>query len=347
VSVSAGDDMAAGQGARAGALAEVGIVAIGRNEGERLRRCIASLPAGIAGAVYVDSASTDDSVSHARERGVAVVELDMSTPFTAARARNAGIARLRQLAPGVRFVQVLDGDCELVNGFVQDALAVMHADASVGVVCGRRRELRREASVYNLLADMEWNTKVGEADACGGDALIRLDAFDAAGGYDETLIAGEEPEMCLRMRRAGFRVRRIDSEMTRHDAAMTHFAQWWRRSVRAGHASAEGAHRHPEDRFCRRTVRSNVLWGFGLPATALGLSAPSSGSSLALFGLYGVLFWRIRSYRMREYGDSAHEASLYAAYCALGKMPQFLGTAQYHVNRLRGRRSTLIEYKRA
>jgi GT2 family glycosyltransferase len=332
---------------RTGALAQVGIVAIGRNEGERLRRCIASLPDGVAGAVYVDSASTDGSVEHARERGVEVVELDMSVPFTAARARNAGIARLRQLAPGLPFVLVLDGDCELVEGFVQDALEVMNADAAIGVVCGRRREQHRAASVYNRLVDMEWNTKVGDTDACGGDALLRLAAFDAAGGYDDTLIAGEEPEMCLRMRRAGFRIRRIERDMTRHDAAMTRFAQWWKRSVRAGHACAEAAHLHPDDYFARRTVRSNVIWGFALPASALGLSAPSSGSSLGLFGLYGALWWRIRSYRMREHGDSAQDAALYATYCVLGKLPQFVGTAQFHANRLRGRRSALIEYKRS
>jgi GT2 family glycosyltransferase len=338
--------MAAGQGARAGALAEVGVVAIGRNEGERLRRCIASLPQGLAGAVYVDSASIDDSVAHARANGIELVELDMAVPFTAARARNAGIARLRQLAPQVRFVQVLDGDCELVSGFIEDALALMRTDTAVAVVCGRRRELQREASVYNMLADMEWNTPIGETAACGGDALIRLTAFDAAGGYDDTLIAGEEPELCLRMRRAGFRIRRIARDMTRHDAAMTRFGQWWKRSVRAGHASAEGAHRHPEDYFSRRTVRSNVIWGFALPAAALGMSAPSSGTSLGLLGLYGALWWRIRSYRLREHGDSAEEASIYATYCVLGKVPQFVGTVQFHTNRLRGKRSAIIEYKR-
>lgn len=334
------------KGARSGALAQVGIVAIGRNEGDRLRRCIASLPPGVAASVYVDSASTDGSVERAREGGVHVVELDMSVPFTAARARNAGIAALRQLAPGLQFALVLDGDCELVEGFAEDALAVMLADATIGVVCGRRRELHRDASVYNRLADMEWNTKVGEAEACGGDALLRLAAYDAVSGYDETLIAGEEPEMCLRMRRAGFRVRRIAREMTRHDAAMTRFAQWWKRSVRAGHACAEAAHRHPDDYFARRTVRSNVIWGCALPAAALGLSGPSSGTSLSLFGLYGPLWWRVRNYRMREHGDDADDASLYATYCVLGKLPQFVGTVQFHANRLRGRRSALIEYKR-
>jgi GT2 family glycosyltransferase len=333
----------AGQGASA--LARVGVVAIGRNEGERLRRCIASLPAGTAAAVYVDSGSSDGSVEHARSRGLEVVELDMSIPFTAARARNAGIARLRELSADVEHVLVLDGDCELCAGFVDAALEVLAGDATAGVVCGRRRELRPDASVYNRLADMEWDTQVGEADACGGDALIRLAAFDAAGGYDPTLIAGEEPEMCLRMRKRGFRVLRIDREMTRHDAAMTTLSQWWKRNQRAGHAAAEGAYRHPEERFNRRTVRSNVIWGCAVPAVAVGMAAPSLGSSFGLFGLYGVLFWRTRRHRMREHRTNPRDASLYAAYCVLGKFPQFAGALQFHTNRIRGRRSGLIEYK--
>jgi GT2 family glycosyltransferase len=314
------------------ALAEVGVVAIGRNEGDRLRRCLASLPKGAAAAVYVDSASTDGSVAFARDLGVQVVELDMSVPFTAARARNAGIARLREVAPAVRFVQVLDGDCELIDGFVADALAAMASDPAIAAVCGRRREIHPEASVYNRLADMEWATLVGEVAACGGDALIRLAAFDAVGGYDAALIAGEEPEMCLRMRHAGYKILRIDRDMTRHDAAITRFGQWWKRNVRAGHACAEGAHRHPDDAFSRHTLRSNMIWGFVVPAAGLHV-------------LYGVLWWRSRRHRMRRHGDSPRDASVYATYCVLGKLPQFLGAVQFHGNRLRGRRSRIIEYK--
>ena len=328
-------------------LAQVGIVAIGRNEGDRLHRCFASLPPGTAGIVYVDSGSSDDSVAQARARAIDVVELDMTVPFTAARARNAGISRLREIAPKLRFVQVLDGDCELVPGFVEEALAVMSADPKVAVVCGRRRELQRDASVYNRITDMEWDTPVGETEACGGDALIRLEAFDAIGGYDDGLIAGEEPEMCLRMRRAGFRIHRIACDMTRHDAAMSRFAQWWRRSVRAGYAAAEGAHGQIADGFNRRITRSNVLWGFALPGLAFAMTLATAGASLLLLCLYAVLFCRVRSYRVREQGDRGPDATAFALYCVLGKLPQFLGALRFELNRLRGRRATVIEYKRA
>src|SRR5207248_7579001 len=109
----------------------------------------------------------------------------------------------------------------------------------VAVVCGRRRERFPEGSVYNRLCDMEWDTPVGEAESCGGDAMMRVKAVRATGGYRAALIAGEEPELCLRLREAGWKVLRLDAEMTLHDAAMTRFGQWWKRAVRAGHAFAE------------------------------------------------------------------------------------------------------------
>ena len=88
--------------------AEVAAVVIGRNEGARLVASLASL-GGVGRVVYVDSGSTDNSLQAARVHGAQVVALDMSRPFTAARARNAGTAALDDPAPA--FVQFLDGDC--------------------------------------------------------------------------------------------------------------------------------------------------------------------------------------------------------------------------------------------
>ncbi len=187
----------------------------------------------------------------------------MTRPFTAARARNAGLARLS----GDGFVQLVDGDCELRPGWVAAALAAMAAHPRAVVVCGRRRERHPEASVWNRLCDREWDTPVGPALACGGDALMRLPALRAAGGFREDLIAGEEPELCLRLRRAGGEVWRIDAEMTLHDAAMTRFGQWWRRSRRAGHAFAEGAALHGAgpDRHWVAETRRALIWGRASP----------------------------------------------------------------------------------
>ena len=169
--------------------ARIGVVAIGRNEGERLRACLESARRDCEALVYVDSGSTDDSVEIARSLGAQVVDLDLSIPFTAARARNAGFERLCREWPDVTYVQFVDGDCELEAGWIAKAEQTLDSE-DWAVVCGRRRERYREATIYNRLCDMEWDTPVGPAAACGGDAMMRVDVFRQVGGFSEDLIAG-------------------------------------------------------------------------------------------------------------------------------------------------------------
>jgi cellulose synthase/poly-beta-1,6-N-acetylglucosamine synthase-like glycosyltransferase len=292
--------------------------------------------------VYVDSGSTDGSVDLARRLGAEVVDLDMEIPFTAARARNTGIVRALELAGGdLGFVLVLDGDCELAPEFFERALSTMKSDPRVAVVCGRRRERHRDASIYNTLCDLEWDTPLGDAEACGGDALLRVSALRQVGGYDEGVIAGEEPELCFRLRRAGWFIRRIDGEMTLHDAAMTHFWQWWRRAVRAGHAYADLYARH---RYWAREVRSILVLGLVVPSLALTAAPATAGCSLGLFGLHAVAYRRALL-RRRARGDSASDAALYARFCVVAKFAQLAGMARFVANRALGRRAEIIEYK--
>ncbi|MGB7409130.1 MAG: glycosyltransferase, partial [Pontixanthobacter sp.] len=220
---------------------KIGLVAIGRNEGERLQRCLRSIPQGIA-VVYVDSASTDDSVAFARSMGADVVSLDLDKPFTAARARNEGYARLADTKPTLQFVQFVDGDCEVEAEWFGAAIEALIKHDEVAAVCGRRRERFPDASFYNRMCDDEWNTPVGYADACGGDALLRRSAFEQVDGYDGAMVAGEEPEMCSRLRAADWRILRIDAPMTIHDADMHHPRQWWLRAIRSGFGYAQVWH---------------------------------------------------------------------------------------------------------
>lgn len=308
-------------------------VVIGRNEGARLVACLASLAGQVDRVIYVDSGSTDGSQAAAATAGAEVVPLDLSRPFTAARARNAGLARAGDAA----FVQFVDGDCEVRPGWIAAALAHMQAHPGAVAVCGRRRERHPEASVYNRLCDREWDTPVGLAMACGGDALMRVAALRAVGGFRENLIAGEEPELCLRLRRAGGEVWRIDAEMTLHDAAMVRFSQWWRRTRRAGHAYAEGAALHgagPERHWVRETRRA-ILWGMAVPAIGLaGALAWPPAVALPLLAWGGQVL-RL----MPRMGAEA------AFFTVLGKVPEALGVAEFHLRRLAGRRAGLIEYK--
>lgn len=327
-------------------MSRVGVVIIGRNEGERLIRCLRSVSGAGASVIYVDSGSTDGSVAAAKEAGAEVVELDLSAPFTAGRARNAGFERLRAVSGGVDLVQFVDGDCELVPGWLERGARELDGRPETAIVAGRVRERFRDASPYNRLCDIEWNGPAGDVAAVGGIMLARVSALLDVGGFNPSLIAGEEPELCLRLRQRGWRIHRLEAEMTLHDAALARFGQWWKRMVRSGHAYAEGfaLHGRPPDRYGAREVRSIGFWGFALPALALAAAWWTRGWSLILLLGYVALAWRIAR-GLRSAGVSPADARLYAFFCVLGKFPQLAGLLKYRIGRLTGRRSALIEHK--
>ena len=329
---------------------QIGVVTIGRNEGERLIRCFQSLQAQLSPGmpiVYVDSGSTDGSLAAAQRLGIEIVNLDMSVPFTMARGRNAGFQHLLTHYPDLEFGQFLDGDCELLPGWLDSALSFIQQNDRIAVVCGRRKERFPEASPYNRLAELEWNTPVGEAAACGGDALMRVAAVKEVDGYDPGLICGEEPEMCIRLRRRGWRIWRIDADMTLHDAAMRRFGQWWKRSIRGGWHVAEGyaAYGQADERYMRKGYSSGWLWGLLIPIAAIAPALPTHGLSLLLLLGYGVLGFKIYRYRRQQRQDEPAAARLYATYCVISKFPQMIGQAKYWLNRLQKKPATLIEYK--
>ncbi|MEO1614807.1 MAG: glycosyltransferase [Planctomycetota bacterium] len=325
-----------------------GVVIIARNEGDRLHRCLDSVLEEIPAerVVYVDSGSTDGSVEHATALGVDVVELDTETPFTAARARNAGWQRLIERNPNVNQIQFMDGDCELRAGWLSNARQYLQLHPEYAVACGRRRERSPDASFYNRLIDLEWATPSGTAKSCGGDALFRRKAIESVGGFDDSIIAGEEPELCVRIRHKGWKVVRLDHEMTLHDADLTHFSQWWRRSTRYGHAAFEGFHRHggAPEHFMRRQCWGILLWG--------GLAAWIAIAASVFLWPWGLLTWLIypaqlvrQTLRFRRDGATWRFAGRRALTQLACKPAELIGGLRFWLNRLTRRSSQLIEYK--
>ncbi|MEL6959400.1 MAG: glycosyltransferase [Pseudomonadota bacterium] len=319
-------------------MTSVGAVVIGRNEGDRLIACLKSLQGKVTRLVYVDSGSSDGSQNAARDLGAEVIELDKETPFTAARARNVGAEHLIKEADRPSFIQFVDGDCTVDPDWIETAFAFLLTNPEAAVACGRRRERNPQASVFNRLIDYEWNTPIGQVRSCGGDALMRTDAFESVGGFNPGLIAGEEPELCVRLRAAGWTIHRIDAEMTLHDAQLTRIGQWWSRAKRAGHAYAEGAALHgaaPERHNVKQLQRA-VLWGGVLP----GLTLISAAIWLPLtMGL--LLIWPVQIVRLFiRYGDLAQALAM-----TFSKLPEAQGVVTYWWRRLTGARARLIEYK--
>jgi GT2 family glycosyltransferase len=327
----------------------VGVVVIGRNEGKRLERCLVSLAEqGVACIVYVDSGSTDGSPEMARARGVIVEDLDTSIPFTMSRGRNAGFRKLLATNGDLPFVQFVDGDCEVDSLWIGRGVELLRQRDDVVAVCGFRRERFPNQTVYNRLADMEWRGPTGELTACGGDAIYRVEAFKAVGGFNDAMIAGEEAALCARLRTNGGKIWRLNCPMTIHDAAMTQFSQWWKRNVRTGHAFAENATLQGSAHD-QRQLRSIFTFGLALPSTlAAGALLLSPGLKLALWtcglGLYarsGLGAYRFR----RRLGDPTGDSAMYAAFCVFGKFPETQGALKFFGHHLSGSRSKIIEYK--
>ena len=323
-------------------------VVIGRNEGERLRPSLLSVQDAGLPVVYVDSGSSDESVAVAEGTGVAVVALSADRPFSAARGRNEGLAEVLARWPATTSVMFLDGDCILNRDFPAAAIETLERHAECAIVTGHLTERHPEASIYNRLCSIEWRSPAGRIEnmnALGGIMAVRVSAFRSVNGFNEDAIAGEEPDLGVRLALAGFTIFKIDQSMATHDAGMTSFGQWWTRAVRGGHALAHRYARHgrTEMKDGRREIISDLFWGLGVPLAAIVLLVPTRGLSLLLLGGYLLLYWRVRNhYRRRGLSDA--DAGLVARFIVYSKFAHVLGVAKYWINRIRGRYQ-IIEYK--
>ena len=314
------------------------VVVIGRNEGARLERCLRSIgqmdAPGEVEIVYVDSASVDGSPARAAAMGAKVIAVHPKRP-TAALGRNAGWR-----AASAEFVLFLDGDTILNPAFVKEALR--NLDETTAIVWGHRREINIQGSIYNRTLDLDWIYPPGITEFCGGDALMRRAVLEQVGGFDETLIAGEEPEMCRRIRSHGWKIRHIDFPMTGHDLAMTKWSQYWRRATRAGYAYAEVSQRFRgsglpfwEEDARRNRNRALVL----IVLCLLGLTG--WWQFLIVLALFSALVLRTAA-KTRWKSPSLYTRLLYGVHSHLQQIPIFVGQLQYWNDRRAGKVRGLI-----
>jgi glycosyltransferase involved in cell wall biosynthesis len=326
------------------------VVVIGRNEGQRLLACLQSLEAAdwcglTIERIYVDSDSTDGSPEVAERMGAKVIRLRPERPCAAV-GRNAGLAQ----AQG-QWVLFLDGDTLLDPNFVRAALATLTQRPEGAVVWGHRRERHPEHSIYNRVLDLDWVYAPGDTDFCGGDALFRMSALKASGGFDDSLIAGEEPELCARLRALGWRIIHIDAPMTEHDLAITRWSAYWRRAERAGHAYAEVSHRlaHTATPLWQDDARRNrhralvLLFGLGLILFS-GLMAWWWLLGVLLLGASALV---LRSaWRARWKSNHALTLLLYAVHVQLQQLPIAWGQLRWWWSHRQGQQRGLMDYKR-
>jgi GT2 family glycosyltransferase len=324
----------------------LGAVIIGRNEGERLIRCITSVKNQTDTIVYVDSGSSDGSSGLAAELGVPVLQLDDSSPFSAGRARNEGFSRLLELADGVRYVQFIDGDCELCQGWIDLAYEFLKTRKDCALVTGRVKERNPEGSIYNWLCDIEWLSPVGYVESAGGIFFIRTGAFQDVDGFDTTMVAGEEPELCYRLRSVGWRLYSLAESMVLHDAAILRFQQWWKRTVRSGLAYAHGFYLHRKDGqpHHQHENRRILVWALFLPLAVMAAVTVSGPAGFILLAVYPLQVLRLFLRCLGRTGDKG-KALWYAAFNLLEKFPQFLGQLLFVRRQILAERPRIIEYK--
>jgi len=281
----------------------------------------------------------------ATEAGAQVFEIDSPSP-TAALGRNTGW----RAACG-EFILFLDGDTILHPGFLRRALDAIAAEPMIAAVWGHRREIHIDRSIYNRVLDLDWVYAPGITEFCGGDVLMRRHALLLVDGFDAALIAGEEPELCRRLRSQGYSILHIDAPMTGHDLAMVRFSQYWRRAIRAGHAYAEVSRRfrNTPDPFWGHQRRQNFVRGgfwFLSAILAVGCSLlfrsplPIAAWVALLIALATRTAWLAR-WKSR----SVVTLFLYGVHSHLQQIPILAGQLQFARGVKSGASRKLIEYK--
>jgi GT2 family glycosyltransferase len=320
-------------------LPDVGAVVIGRNEGKRLGDSLAALRGKVAHVVYADSSSTDGSRELAREQGAQVAHLETG-PYTPSRGRQVGFEALIRERQQLKYVQFIDGDCILDPDWLGKAHAFLEAHPEAAAVFGRRREERCGQSLFSRVIDVDWDHPAGEAANFGGDALVRIEALEKAGGWSINTINAEDIDLSFRIRALGGKIVRLPDAMTLHDIRMTRFSEYWRRGVRSGYGFAEVGLRHrrgPGKMLLRRMV-SGAVYALLLPLLAAA-GAIWYWPLLAIVALlYLRLFWTLAA-RCRRRGGSLGTAIAYGAFNLACKWANAIGSARYFLDCLRGRKA--------
>lgn len=325
------------------------IVVIGRNEGDRLVRCLQSIAEmRLAGSqpalIYVDSASSDGSADRAAQLGAKVISLARGRTSAAA-GRNAGWRSAKS-----DIVLFLDGDMTIAPDFVLESIGEFR-NSAIGVVFGDCRESDPQDSIYNRILDLDWIVAVGPVEYCGGAALIRRELLERIGGYNEHLIAAEDTELCSRIRATGSTILHVDRPMVRHDLAITRFSQYWRRAVRSGYAYAEVAEQiSPYDApVWYRNARRNRIQGAAMIALIAGgpilaIKFRSFMPVLIVIAIISALALRT-AIRTHWKKSPLSTRLLHGLHSHLVQIPLLFGQLKYQRDRARGKSSELIEYK--
>ena len=311
-------------------LPPVSVVVIGRNEARHLDACLRAIldngyPREALELIYVDSASTDDSVAIAKRHADEVVVAELPGPLPGL-ARNLGWRRTRY-----DLIHFVDGDTVLESGWIESAVRAIDEHADAFCVFGRLEETRPNANLYHRAYSFEWNApskRITEARTSGGNVLVDAVKLRDLGGFDETLEGGEEPDLCTRARLKEYRLLELGRVMARHDMDMCRFRDYWRRGVRCGASYAEIAKRFADTEIplwvpeVRRNTTQPVL-----ALVTFMAAGPLIGWRWAALGFAGVVFLLVgrKAIQARRAGRPWRTVLAYAVHVYFVKIPLLWG----------------------
>ncbi len=316
-------------------LPKIGVVIIGVNVSRYIGDCIRSVraadyPQELITIAYVDGGSTDDSAHRALAAGdIQLIELNDLHP-TPGRGRNAGWKAMT-----TPLIQFLDADTLIDPKWFRKA--IVHFEGNIVAVCGGRKERYPKKNFFHRLTELEWRYEIGLCRYFGGDVLLRRQVLEETKGFDESLVAGEDPELSYRIRHLGYQILRLDAPMTTHDINMSSLRQYFKRAFRSGYAYAEIGIRfmkNQEKMWQRELIRitATVLLQLGIL-----LAGSAMGYSRVALGLAILVFLR-PFFRLGKVCDrfdvSLPMGLLYAAHTSIVIYPQFFGVVRYLAGRI-------------
>jgi acetyltransferase-like isoleucine patch superfamily enzyme len=180
--------------------------------------------------------------------------------------------------------------------------------------------------------------------------LVRRDALAQVDGFDPNLKAGEEPEMCSRLRATGWVIEHIDEPMTGHDLAIRTWKAYWLRAKRSGMAYAEIAHKMQKkgDLMWQNEAKRDLVHGSIYLASPLILAALYALSPLIPL-IAAVLFFTLlirTALRSAWKAPTNHMLCMqYAVHVHLQKIPSLFGQLAWRLNHRRGGATQWVDYK--
>jgi glycosyltransferase involved in cell wall biosynthesis len=219
---------------------ELSIVLIGKNQAWNMARLVESIltqtsQVGSREIIFVDSASTDETLQIAAQYPIHVLRLRPSQTLTPAAGRYVGY----RYSSG-SMVLFVDGDMELYPGWLEHALQALRRRPDVGAVTGEIIDLPKDASTPSTRRP---EVSIGACAArsvpfAAGVAIYRRAALERAGPFNPYLQSDEEPDLCVRIRHQGFQIVRLDHPVVYHYSdAMVHMSTLvgrWRRKLYLG-----------------------------------------------------------------------------------------------------------------